>query len=201
MAAPRLVLGMMSITHSHLRQIIREVLDPKSTDEEIVAELSPYLQKGSWPEAAKMLLSIHSYEDLLIFLDDSELAERLYQQFPKGTIQNLEDAAWKIESQRQDDLIANDPDRGWLEFLGNEWASSITPEDLSSMGWKEYKNYIRLSPPASISHAMGEIHIMNQDIEGSGMGTRQDFVDFLTQRAGKPLKKRKIYRSPPPMYD
>jgi hypothetical protein len=191
----------MKITKRQLRRIIREAISPDASDEEIVQALTPHVQAGSWDEGAKILLAIFPWEDLPNFLDESELASLMWERFPKGTIQKLEDAAWKIESKRQDDLTTNDPDRGWLEFLGNEWTSSITPEDLPSIGWKEYKNYIRLSPPASISHAMGEIHIMNHEIEGSGMGTRQDFVDFLTQRAGKPLKKRKIYRSPPPVYD
>ena len=31
--------------------------------------------------------------------------------------------------------------------------------------------------------------------------TSEEFVEFLTKRAGKTLKKRKIYKSPPPLYD
>ena len=110
--------------------------------------------------------------------------------------------AWHDDQAKKDHAaIAADPDKGWLEFMGDEWSSTITPNDLETLGWKEYKKYIRLSPPASISHGMGEIHITNDDIESHSPGTRQDFVDFLTKRAGKTLKKRKIYKSPPPLYD
>ena len=191
----------MKITKRQLRKIIREAISPQSSDEEIIQALTPHVQSGTWDEGAKILLSIFSWDELPNFLDDGEFADKLRQQFPKGTSQELERAAWKIESKRQDDLIANDPDRDWLEFLGNEWTSDITPEDLPTMGWKEYKNYIRLSPPASISHAMGEIHITNQDIEDYAPGTREEFVELLTTRASGTLKKRKIYRSPPPYYD
>ena len=112
------------------------------------------------------------------------------------------ESAWHNDQAKKDHAaVAADPDKDWLKFMANEFTSVVTPSDLETLGWKEYKRYIRLSPPASMSHAMGEIHIANQDIEQHGPGTRQDFVDFLTKRAGKTLKKRKIYRSPPPLYD
>jgi hypothetical protein len=116
-------------------------------------------------------------------------------------MEDLEQAWNKDQRQKDAAAIAADPDKAWLKFMSNEWSSTITPDDLESLGWKEYKRYIRLSPPASISHSMGEIHITNRDLEQYGPGSRQDFVDFLTNRAGKTLKKRKIYKSPPPMYD
>jgi len=48
---------------------------------------------------------------------------------------------------------------------------------------------------------MGEIHVTNDAFLEDAPGTREEFVEFLTRRAGKNLKKRKIYRSPPPIYD
>jgi hypothetical protein len=114
---------------------------------------------------------------------------------------DLENAWHKDQEQKDAAAIAADPDKDWLKFMGNEWTSTVTPDDLETLGWKEYKKYIRLSPPASMSHAVGEIHIANQEIEDYAPGTREEFVEFLTKRAGKTLKKRKIYRSPPPLYD
>ena len=115
---------------------------------------------------------------------------------------DLESAWHKDQATKDHAAVAADPDKDWLKFLANEFSSVIVPNDLESLGWKEYKRYIRLSPPSSISHAVDEIHITNDDLSsGHSPGTRQDFVDFLTNRAGKTLKKRKIYRSPPPLYD
>ena len=86
--------------------------------------------------------------------------------------------------------------------MSGQFTAMVVPNDLESLGWKEYKRYVRLSPPESISHVMDEIHITDDDLSYSGSpGTREEFVEFLTNRAGKKLKKRKIYRSPPPMYD
>ena len=111
--------------------------------------------------------------------------------------------AWHDDQAKKDHAaVAADPDKDWLKFMANEFTSTIVPNDLESLGWKEYKRYIRLSPPSSISHAVGEIHITNDDFSsGHSPGTREEFVDFLTKRGGKTLKKRKIYRSPPPLYD
>ena len=113
------------------------------------------------------------------------------------------EAAWhKDQATKDHAAVAADPDKDWLKFMANEFQSVIVPNDLESLGWKEYKKYIRLSPPESISHAMDEIHITNDDLSGGhSPGTREEFVEFLTNRAGKTLKKRKIYRSPPPLYD
>ena len=115
---------------------------------------------------------------------------------------DLENAWHDDQAQKNAAAIAADPDKDWLEFMGDAWTSEITPSDLETLGWKEYKRYIRLSPPHSISHGVGEIHIINDDFSsGHSPGTREEFVEFLTKRAGKTLKKRKIYRSPPPLYD
>ena len=114
---------------------------------------------------------------------------------------DLENAWHQDQEQKDKAAIAADPDKDWLEFIGNQFTSIITPDDLETLGWKEYKRYIRLSPPNSISHAMGEIHITNDDIASYAPGAREDFVAFLEERGGQALKKRKIYRSPPPIYD
>ncbi len=113
------------------------------------------------------------------------------------------EAAWHKDQAKKDHAaVAADPDKDWLKFMSSEFGSLIVPNDLESLGWKEYKRYIRLSPPNSISHGVGEIHITNDDFDpGRSPGTREEFVEFLTSRAGKTLKKRKIYRSPPPLYD
>ena len=117
-------------------------------------------------------------------------------------MEDLESAWHKDQATKDHAAVAADPDKDWLEFMANEFSSVIVPNDLESLGWKEYKRYIRLSPPSSISHAVDEIHITNDDLSrGHSPGTREEFVEFLTNRAGKTLKKRKIYRSPPPLYD
>jgi hypothetical protein len=116
-------------------------------------------------------------------------------------MEDLERAWHDDQAQKDATAVAADPDKDWLEFLEDEWTSTVTPKDLETLGWKEYKRYIRLSPPESISHAVGEIHVTNDAFLEDAPGTREEFVDFLTKRAGKTLKKRKIYRSPPPLYD
>ena len=117
-------------------------------------------------------------------------------------MEDLENAWHQDQAKKDHAAVAADPDKDWLEFMANEFTSVVTPKDLETLGWKEYKRYIRLSPPAALSHAMGEIHIANDDLSSSySPGTREEFVEFLTKRAGKTLKKRKIYRSPPPLYD
>ena len=145
----------------------------------------------------------YSYDDLTLDLDSSDWKWKMNDQnpnLPKGWSRNIEDAAWKVESARQDELIANDPDKQWLELMGNEWSSSVTPEDMETLGWKEYKNYVRLKPPSSISHGVGEINVPWDRIDR--VGPRAEFIDFLNTRAGEKLKKRPPYPKPtPPMYD
>jgi hypothetical protein len=112
------------------------------------------------------------------------------------------ESAWHQDQERKDNAaIAADPDKDWLKFMGDAWTSSITPNDLETLGWKEYKRYIRLSPPESISHGVGEVHITNDDIKYDGPGTREEFVEFLTKRAGRTLKKRKSTPPMMPYYD
>jgi hypothetical protein len=116
-------------------------------------------------------------------------------------MEDLEHAWHQDQAKKDRAAVAGDPDKDWLEFLEDEWTTTITPKDLETLGWKEYKRYIRLSPPSSIDHAVGEIHVVNDAFLQDAPGTREEFVEFLTKRAGKTLKKRKIYRSPPPLYD
>jgi hypothetical protein len=180
-----------------------EALTSQSSADEIAAEIIPLLQGKSWKGAAKLLMPIMSFHDIQLELDDGDLGHALgdaglgWKEF-----EQLESAAWSMESDRQDASIAGDPDKGWLEFLANEWTSTITPEDLETLGWKEYKNYIRLSPPSSISHSMGELNISNNDLRDYAPGTKEEFLEFLETRASHQLGKRKpAYKSPPPYYD
>ena len=117
-------------------------------------------------------------------------------------LRDLEDAAWKVYNKQAKAAIAGDPDKEFLEFLGNEWTSMIEPNDLPDIKWKEYKKYIRLKPPRSISHGVGEINVSKENIKALYPGAYEDFMDFLTTRAGGQLGRRAPYKkSPPPYYD
>ena len=117
-------------------------------------------------------------------------------------LRDLEDAAWKVYDKQAQAAIAGDPDKEFLEFLGNQFTSMIEPNDLEGIKWKEYKKYIRLTPPPSISHGVGEISISKDEIKGLYSGALEDFMDFLTTRAGGDAGRRPAYKkSPPPMYD
>lgn len=117
-------------------------------------------------------------------------------------LKDLENAAWKVYSKQMDAAIAADPDKEFLEFLGNEWTSTISPDDMEGIKWKEYKKYIRLTPPPSISHGVGEISISKENIKALYDGAYEDFMDFLTTRAGGDAGRRPAYKkSPPPLYD
>ena len=117
-------------------------------------------------------------------------------------LRDLENAAWKVYQKQEDAAIAADPDKEFLEFLGNEWTSSISPDDMPDIKWKEYKNYIRLKPPRSISHGVGEINVSKENIKGLYSGAYEDFMDFLTTRSGGQLGRRAPYKkSPAPYYD
>jgi hypothetical protein len=173
-------------------------------DDVFIQELLPFVVSALWKEAAELMFHYgFSYEDLTLDLDDSEWVQEMHYQnpdLPNRWDDKVVDAAWKIESARQDELIANDPDKQWLELMGHQWSSSITPEDLETLGWKQYKNYVRLKPPRSISHGVGEISVSWEDIEG--VGPREEFIEFLDTRAGVKLKKRPPYPKPtPPLYD
>lgn len=117
-------------------------------------------------------------------------------------LRDLESAAWKVYQKQMDSAIIADPDKEFLEFLGNEWTSTISPDDMPDIKWKEYKKYIRLKPPRSISHGVGEINVSKENIKALYPGAYEDFMDFLTTRSGGQLGRRKPYRrSPPPVYD
>ena len=117
-------------------------------------------------------------------------------------LKDLESAAWKVYQKQEDAAIAADPDKEFLEFLGNEWTSTISPDDMKGIKWKEYKKYIRLKPPPSISHGVGEINVSKENIKALYSGAYEDFMDFLTTRTGGQLGRRPAYkRSPPPIYD
>ena len=204
----------MKVTRRQLRRIIRESLlleqpeqeatTPWPGDEEFIQELLPFVEMEMWSEAAQLMFHYgFKYEDIGWNLEDSEWMDIMHDKhpdLPQGWRMKVEDAAWDIESVRQDELIANDPDKQWLELMGNQWSSSITPEDMESLGWKEYKRYVRLKPPRSISHGVGEINIPWESIERVGL--REEFIEFLDTRAGVKLKKRPPYPKPiPPLYD
>ena len=55
---------------------------------------------------------------------------------------DLEDAAWKVYDKQAQAAIKGDPDKEFLEFLGNQFTSMIEPNDLEGIKWKEYKKYI-----------------------------------------------------------
>jgi hypothetical protein len=136
------------------------------------------------------------------FSDDAVVPEGWDVNAVVDFMKDLESAWHEDQATKDHAAVAADPDQDWLKFMANEFQSVIVPNDLESLGWKEYKRYVRLSPPDSISHGVGEIHITNDDFtSGHSPGTREEFVEFLTSRAGKTLKKRKVYRSPPPLYD
>ncbi len=119
-------------------------------------------------------------------------------------LRDLEDAAWEVYEKQMTAAIAGDPDKDWLEALGNAWTSTIEPDDMEKIKWKQYKKYVRLSPPPSISHGVGEITINRDEIEGNSNapGTYEDFIEFLERRAGDQLGRRAPYKkSPPPYYD
>ena len=117
-------------------------------------------------------------------------------------VKRFQDTAWKEYQKLEDAAIAADPDREFLEFLGNQWTSTISPDDMPDIKWKEYKKYIRLKPPRSISHGVGEINVSKENIKALYSGAYEDFMDFLTTRAGGQLGRRAPYKkSPPPIYD
>jgi len=197
----------MKITEGQLNRLIREEVACLVNEGALEDQIIPLVQAGQWDDAARAAMAVMSFEHLQLELDDGDLRVALEDAALTPTvfrsyISNLQAAAWTLEDASIDAAIAADPDKEWLEFMTQEFTASITPEDLDTLGWKEYKRYIRLAPPQSISHSIGEIHITNDDIEHYAPGARDEFVDFLTRRAPKgELKKRKSYRSRPPIYD
>ena len=206
----------MKITKRQLRKIIKEAVISESTewpgDDEWIAVFAPLIQNEQWADAAALMVDHgFSYADIQMDLDDSEWKWQMDNQMddagtplPNGWREKVENAAWKVEDKRMEAAIAGDPDVDWLNFLGNHWTSRIEPDDMKDIKWKQYKKYIRLKPPRSISHGVGEIHITKEDdFEYSNTpGTYEEFIEFLEKRAGGQLGRRKPYRrSPPPLYD
>ena len=197
--------GKIRVKKSDLRKFIRESLAQNSSDKDIAAAVLPLAQAQDWPKAAELLLSIFSYADLQNLLDDSTLSDALENVgVSYDDKREIETAAWPLEDARMQAAIAADPDKAWLKFLGNEWTSQIEPDDMKGIKWKEYKRYVRLKPPYSISHGVGEINVTRDNVEGysNSPGTYEEFIEFLGRRAGDQLGKRKPYRrSPAPYYD
>ena len=200
----------MKITRRQLRRIIKEslLLEQEAPawpgDKEFIQELLPFVTTEMWSEAAQLMFHYgFSYHDISLDLDDSDWVWKMDDQnpdLPDRYGDKIVDAAWDIESVRIGDAIENDPDKEWLKMMGRAFTAEIEPADLETLGWKEYKRYIRLSPPDSISHGVGEIHMMKDDIESTG--TLEEFLEFLETRAGVKLKKRPAYPKPtPPLYD
>lgn len=119
-------------------------------------------------------------------------------------LRDLEDAAWKEYSKAMKSRIGSDPDKKWLEFLGNQFTAGIEPGDMEDIKWKQYKKYIRIMPPKSISHGVGEITVNRDQVEGysDSPGKYEEFIEFLEKRAGGDAGRRPAYKkSPPPYYD
>ncbi len=165
-------------------------------------EIKPYVEKNEvgWiaDEAGGWFGSVGEYEDE----GGPPPPEGWDAQKAYKFLRDLEDAAWKVYDKQAQSAIAGDPDTEFLEFLGNKWTSQIEPNDLPDIKWKEYKKYVRLKPPRSISHGVGEINISKEDINSLYSGAYDDFIDFLTTRTGGQLGRRApTRRSPPPIYD
>ena len=50
-------------------------------------------------------------------------------------LRDIEDAAWKVYDKQAKAAIAGDPDKEFLEFLGNQWSSMIEPSDMKDIKW------------------------------------------------------------------
>lgn len=220
----------MKITGSQLRKIIKESLVLREAHQTIISneyedveiynvlanyalnndiqgaladpEIKPYVEKnevgwisdeaGGWFEHVGQ----KGYED------EMPAPEGWDRDAAYEFLRDLENAAWRVYDKQATAAIAGDPDKEFLEFLGNQWSSMIEPNDMEGIKWKEYKKYIRLKPPPSISHGVGEIHITKEDTDNLYSGAWEDFKDFLATRAGGQLGKRKARkRSPAPYYD
>jgi len=217
----------MKITRRQLRRIIKESLLVEGEMQDIIVnsyedvelynilanyalnndiqgaladpEIKPYVEKNEvgWisDEAGGWFENVGEY-------DEMPAPEGWDSQKAYKFLRDLEDAAWKVYDKQASAAIKNDPDKEFLEFLGNEFTSMIEPNDLPDIKWKEYKKYIRIKPPRSISHGVGEINVSKESIKGLYPGAYEDFTDFLTTRTGGQLGRRAPYKkSPPPIYD
>jgi len=217
----------MKITKRQLSKIIRESLLVEKKMQNIIT--NPYEEVGDYNILANYALTndiAGALADpaLKYYVDKNEMgwvadeAGGWFEQVGKATdlpapegwdsqkaykfLRDLEDAAWKVYNKQAKAAIAGDPDKEFLQFLGRQWSSMIEPSDMPDIKWKEYKRYIRLKPPRSISHGVGEIHITKEDTDILYPGAWEDFKDFLTTRAGGQLGKRKPQPKPlMPYYD
>ena len=218
----------MKIKQSKLKRIIRKSLLSESAMQDII--VNEYEDVDDYNILANFALTgdiagALAHPDIKHYVDKNEMSwladdaitwfEQVggaegYLPAPKGWdsdkafdfLKDLESAAWKVYQKQEDAAIAADPDKEFLEFLGNEWTSTISPADMKGIKWKEYKKYIRFRPPPSISHGVGEINVSKENIKALYPGAYEDFMDFLTTRAGGQLGRRAPYRrSPPPIYD
>ena len=183
----------MKITKKQLRRIIKEAILKEAKewpgDSEWIAMFAPLIQDQQWDAAAALMFDLgFSYSDIQLELDDGEWhrtmdwkMEDAGTPLPRGWQDKVNNAAWKVEDKRIQAATAADPDADWLEFLGRHWTSMIEPDDMPGIKWKPYKRYIRLSPPRSISHGVGEININREDYQyDSGKpGTWDEFKEFL----------------------
>ena len=215
----------MLISKSRLRKVIRESLIIKEAHQTIIQ--NPYEDVDDYNVLANYALTgdiAGALADpaLKYYVDKNEMgwiADEAIGWFnnvgkegpaPEGWdkkkahqfLKDIEDAAYKEYDKMATAAIAGDPDKEFLEFLGNQWTSQIEPNDLPDIKWKEYKKYVRLKPPRSISHGVGEINISKEDINSLYSGAYDDFIDFLTTRTAGQLGRRAPYkRSPAPYYD
>ena len=218
----------MKITKRQLKRIIRESILSEAKMQDII--VSEYEDVDDYNVLANFALTgdiagALAHPDIKPYVDKNEMGwfaddavtwfEQVgdgegYLPAPEGWdsdkahkfLKDIESAAWKVYQKQEDAAIAADPDKEFLDFLGNEWTSTISPDDMKGIKWKEYKKYIRLSPPPSISHGVGEINVSKENIKALYPGAYEDFTDFLTTRAGGNLGKRAPYRrSPAPYYD
>lgn len=220
----------MKITKKTLRKIIRESLVLKEAHQTIIQ--NPYEDVDDYNVLANYALTgdiAGALADpaLKYYVDNNEmgfLADEAISWFnnvgkegwdmpaPEGWdskkahkfLRDIEDAAYNEYSKAMKARISSDPDTAWLRFLGNAFTAGIEPDDMEDIKWKQYKKYIRIKPPRSISHGVGEINVNRDEVEGysNSPGTYEDFIDFLERRAGGQLGRRKPYkRSPAPYYD
>jgi len=219
----------MLITKANLRKIIKEsLLQEQQKMQDII--VNPYEEVGDYNILANFALTgdiagALAHPDIKPYVDKNEMGwvadeaggwfenvgeEGYDMPAPEGWdrkkaykfLRDLEDADWKVYDKQAKAAIKGDPDKEFLEFLGNEFISMIEPNDLPDIKWKEYKKYIRVKPPRSISHGVGEINIPKENIKALYPGAYEDFTDFLTTRTGGQLGRRAPYKkSPPPYYD